>query len=131
MASDLPCKPWISSTTRLSLLVREYQHADMQFLIRQTALELSSTNFSLPSQHMRRSMRRRHKLSLQTNNSIEETTTTTKTAAATPRTTAIDRNHVALYATRKDVAHGNIPRRSKKSQEPSSGISSRTASRSE
>jgi len=61
-------------------------------------------------------MWRRHKLSLWTNNSIEKTTTTTAitiTTAVTPCTTATNRNHVALYAIRKDVTYGNILRRSK------------------
>jgi len=79
-------------------------------------------------------MRRRHKLSLRTNNSIEEITTTTVTTiitAVTPHITTTDRNHVALYITGKDVAYGNILRRNKKSPRLSLKISLRTASRSE
>jgi len=78
-------------------------------------------------------MRRRYKLSLQTNNSIEETITitiTTVTTVVTPRTTATDRNYVALYITGKDVAYRNILRRNKKSLRLSLRTSLKTASRS-
>jgi len=78
-------------------------------------------------------MRRRYKLSLQTDDSIEETITTTAITAktaATPHITATDRNYIALYITRKDIAYGNILRRSKKSLRLSLKISLRTASRS-
>jgi len=50
---------------------------------------------------------------------------------ATPYITATDRNYVALYITRKDVAYKNILRRSKKSLRLSLEISLRTTSRSE
>jgi len=79
-------------------------------------------------------MQRRYKLSLWTNNSIEETITTTTTTAitvATPCTTATNRNYIALYIIRKDVAYRNILRRSKKSLRLSLEISLRTAFRSE
>jgi len=79
-------------------------------------------------------MRRRYKLSLQTDDSIKEiitTTVITVVTAATPYTTAIDRNYVTSYIIRKDIAYRNILRRSKKSLRLSSKISLRTASRSE
>jgi len=79
-------------------------------------------------------MRRRYKLSLQIDNSIKEITTITAitvTTAVTPRITATNRNYVASYITRKDIAYGNILRRSKKSLKLSLRISLRTASRSE
>ena len=76
-------------------------------------------------------MRRRHKPSLQTDDSIEEITTMTAAAAAPPRTTATEKDHVASYVIGKDVAHGNILKRSKKSPRLSSKISLRTAFRSE
>jgi len=79
-------------------------------------------------------MRRRHKLSLQTDNSIEEITTitiTTVTTAVTPCITATDRNYVALYVTGKDITYRNILRRSKKSLRLNLRISLRTASRNE
>ena len=79
-------------------------------------------------------MRRRHKLSLQTNNSIEETITitiTTVTTAVTPRITITNRNYVALYITGKDIAYRNILKRNKKSPKLSLRTSLRTASRSE
>jgi len=78
-------------------------------------------------------MRRRYKLSLQTNDSIEEIITitiTTIVTAATPYITATDRNYIASYIIRKDVAYRNILRRSKKSLRLSLKISLRTASRS-
>jgi len=79
-------------------------------------------------------MRRRYKLSLQTDNSIEEiitTTITTVITVVTPYITTTDRNHVALYITGKDIAYGNILKRNKKSLRLSLRISLRTASRSE
>ena len=45
--------------------------------------------------------------------------------------TATDRNHVALYVIKRDVAYGNIPRRSKKSPKLNLKISLGTAFRSE
>jgi len=79
-------------------------------------------------------MRRRYKLSLQTDNSIKEIITITATTvitAATPHTTATDRNYVTLYITRKDITYRNILRRSKRNLRLSLKISLRTASRSE
>jgi len=79
-------------------------------------------------------MRRKHKLFLRTDNSIEETitiTVTTITTAVTPRITATDRNHVALYIIGKDITYRNILRRNKKSPRINLRISLRTASRSE
>jgi len=79
-------------------------------------------------------MRRIYKLSLRTDNSIEEIITiitTTAITAATPHITATNRNYVALYIIRKDIAYRNILRRSKKSLRLSLEISLRTASRSE
>ncbi len=75
-------------------------------------------------------MRRRHKLSLWTDNSIEETITMTIVIAATPHITATKGNYVTLYIIRKDVAYRNIPRRSKKSLRLSLKISLRTTSKS-
>ena len=134
MALDLPYKPWTSFTIKSSLLAREYQHVDMQSLTHQITLEPLLTNFNCPLQHIRKSIQRRHKLFLWTNNFIEETTTTitiTITTTATPCTTTTNRNHIALYTIRKDVAHGNILRRSKKSLKLSLRISLKTTSRSE
>jgi hypothetical protein len=73
-------------------------------------------------------------LSLQTNNSIEEIITITVTTVATvvtPCITAADKNHIALYIIRKDVAYRNILGRSKKSLRLNLKISLRTAFRSE
>ena len=63
-------------------------------------------------------MWKKYKLFLWTDNSIKEITTTTViiiVTAATPRITVIDRNYVALYVIKKDAAHRNILKRSKKS----------------
>jgi hypothetical protein len=79
-------------------------------------------------------MRRRYKLSLRTDNSIEEIITTTIitiVTAVTPYITATDRNYIALYIIRKDITYRNILRRSKKSLRLSLKISLRTAFRSE
>ena len=79
-------------------------------------------------------MRRRYKLSLRTDNSIEEIITITAITiitAATPRITATNRNHVALYIIRKDITYGNILRWNKKSLRLSLKISLRTAFRNE
>ena len=64
-------------------------------------------------------MQRRYKLSLQTDNSIKEITTITIATAATPCTTATERDHIALYAIGKDIAYKDILRRNKKSLKPS------------
>ena len=74
-------------------------------------------------------MQRRYKLSLWINNFIEEIITTTIIIVATPYTTATKGNHVALYIIRKDVAHGNILRRSKKSLKLNLRISLKTTFR--
>jgi len=79
-------------------------------------------------------MRRRYKLSLQTDNSIKEIITITAITvitAVTPYITATNRNYVTLYIIRKDIAYRNILRRSKRSLRLSLKISLRTASRSE
>jgi hypothetical protein len=63
-------------------------------------------------------MRRRHKLFLQTNDSIKETITITiitVATAATPCITITDKNYAALYIIKKDITYGNILRRNKKS----------------
>ena len=72
-------------------------------------------------------MRRRHKPSLQTDNSTEEIITMTVAAAAPPHITVTERDHVTLYVIGKDVAYRNILKRSKKSLK----LSLKTAFRSE
>ena len=67
-------------------------------------------------------MRKKYKLSLQTDNFIEETITITAitiVTAVTPCTTATNRDYIALYIIRKDVAYKNILERNKKSLKPS------------
>ena len=66
-------------------------------------------------------MWRRHKPSLQTDNSIKEITTITTAAVAPPHTTITERDHITLYIIGKDVAYRNILKRSKKSLKPSLG----------
>jgi autonomous glycyl radical cofactor GrcA len=82
---------------------------------------------------MRKSIWRKYKLSLQTDDFIKEITTitiTTVATAVTPYIIITDRNHIALYIIRKDIAHENILKRSKKSPRLNLKISLRTASRS-
>ena len=83
---------------------------------------------------MRKSIWRKYKLSLRTDDSIEEIITITVitiVTVVTPYITATNRNYTALYIIRKDIAYRNILRRSKKSLRLSLKISLRTASRSE
>ena len=80
---------------------------------------------------MRKSMRRKYKPFLQTDNSIEEIITITIVAVATPRITATNKNYVALYIRKKNTAYRNILRRNKKSLKLSLKISLKTAFRSE
>ena len=122
MASDLPYKLQTFSITKLLLLTREYQYADIQSLTHQIILKPLLINFNYLLQHIRKSMQKIHKLSLQTNNSIEEIitiTTITVATTATPYTTTTNRNHAALYVIGKDITHRDILRRSKKSLKPS------------
>ena len=64
-------------------------------------------------------MRRIYKLSLQTDNFIKKTITITVIAVATAAT---DRDHIALYIIRKNIAYKNILRRSKKSLKLNLGL---------
>ena len=75
-------------------------------------------------------MWRRHKLSLQTDNSIKEITTTTIITAAPPHITITERDHITLYIIGKDVAYRNILKRSKKSLRLNLKINLKTAFRS-
>ena len=118
MALDLPYKLQTSSIIKLLPLTREYQYVDMQSLTHQITLEPLLINFNCLLQHIRKSIQRRYKLSLRTNDSIEEITTITVITVVTlvtPCITVTNRNHVASYITKKDVAYRNILRRSKKS----------------
>jgi hypothetical protein len=54
----------------------------------------------------------------------------TTAAAAPPRITATEKDHVALYVIGKDITHGNILKRSKKSPRLNLKINLRTAFRS-
>jgi len=71
---------------------------------------------------MKKSIRRRHKPSSQTNGSIKEITTITAVTVTTLYITATERNYVALYVIGKDVAYRDILRRSKKSLKLSSEL---------
>ena len=53
-------------------------------------------------------------------------TTIAVTTAATPCTTATDKDHIALYAIRKNITYGNILGRNKKSLKPSSKLLTKT-----
>jgi hypothetical protein len=72
-------------------------------------------------------MRRRYRLSLQTNNFIKEIITTTIVTVITPYITITDRNYVALYIIKKDITHKNILRRSKKSLKLNLGLLIKTS----
>jgi hypothetical protein len=93
-------------------------------------LEPLLTNFNCPLQYIRKSIWRRHKPFLQTNDSIKEITTITIAAAVPPHITVTERDHIALYIIGKDIAYRNIPKRSKKSLKLNSKINLRTAFRS-
>ena len=74
-------------------------------------------NFNCPLQYIRKSIQRKCKLFLQTNNFIKEIITTTVIIVVTVATfciTATDRNYVALYIIKKNTAYRNILKRSKK-----------------
>ena len=79
---------------------------------------------------MRKSMRRRYKPFLQTNNSIEEIIIMTIAAAVPPYTTATEKDHIALYIIGKNITHKNILKRSKKSLRLNLKINLKTAFRS-
>ena len=102
----------------------------MQSLTHWIILKPLLINFNRPLQHTRKSMWRRHKPSLQTDNSIKEITTITTAAIVPPRITVTERDHIALYIIGKDVTYGNILKRSKKSLRLNLKISLRTAFRS-
>ena len=75
-------------------------------------------------------MRRRYKPFLQTDDFIEEIITITVAAIAPLCITITERDYVALYIIGKDIAYGNILKRSKKSLRLSLKTSLRTAFRS-
>ena len=75
-------------------------------------------------------MRKKYKLSLQTNNFIEEIITITIAAVVPPCITVTKKDHVALYVIGKDITHKNILKRNKKSLRLSLKISLRTTFRS-
>ena len=87
------------------LCAKEYQHIDMQFLTYQITLKPLLTNSNCLLRHTRKSIQRRYKLSLQTDDFIKETITITIITVATPYITATNRNHVALYIIKKDIAY--------------------------
>ena len=64
-------------------------------------------------------MQKIYKLFLQTNNFIKKIITITIIAIVTAAT---DRDHITLYIIRKDITHGNILKRNKKSLKPNSKL---------
>ena len=64
-------------------------------------------------------MQRIYKLPLQTNNFIKEIITIIIIVIATAAT---DRDYIALYIIKKDIAHKNILKRNKKSLKPNSEL---------
>ena len=115
MALDLSCKLQTSSIIKLLLLAREYQYVNIQSLTYQTTLKPLLTNFNHLLQYIRKSMQRRYKPSLQTNNSIKKIITITIATVATLYTTVTERDYIALYIIEKDITYENILRRNKKS----------------
>ena len=75
-------------------------------------------------------MRKKHKPSLQTNDSIEEIITITTVAVVPLCITATERDYVALYVIGKDIAYKNILKRNKKSPRLNLKTSLRTVFRS-
>ena len=102
----------------------------MQSLTYQTILKPLLINFNYLLQYMRKSIQRKYKPFLQTNNSIKEIITITTAAAVPPYITVTKKDHIALYIIGKDITYKNIPKRSKKSLKLSLKISLRTAFRS-
>ena len=68
---------------------------------------------------MRKSMRKRYKLFLRTDNFIKKIITITVITAIT---VATNEDHLALYITKKDITYRNILRRSEKSLKLSLGL---------
>ena len=132
MALDLPYKLQTSFIIKLLPLTREYQYIDIQSLTYQITLEPLLINFNCLLQYIRKSIQRRYKLSLRTDDSIEEIITITIitiATVATPYVNITDRDYTALYIIRKDITYGNILKRSKKNLRLSLKISLKTTSR--
>ena len=115
MALDLPYKLQTFFIIKSLPFTREYQYIDTQSLTYRITLEPLLINFNRLLQYIRKSIRRRYKPSLWTDNSIKEIITTTAATVATLYITATERNHVTLYIIGKDIAYRDILRRNKKS----------------
>ena len=79
---------------------------------------------------MKKSIWKRYKSFLQTDNFIKEIITITVAAVAPPCTTVTEKDYVALYIIGKDIAYKNILKSSKKSPKLNLKISLRTTFRS-
>ena len=64
---------------------------------------------------MRKSIRKKYKPSLQTDNFIKKIIIIIVVTVVTPCTTATERDYVALYIIEKDITYKDILRRNKKS----------------
>ena len=118
MALDLLYKLQTFSITKPLLLAREYQYIDIQSLTYQIILKPLLINSNYLLQYIKKSIQRRYKPSLQTNNSIEETITitiTTIVTAVTPYITVTNKDYTTLCIIRKDITYKNILKKSKKS----------------
>ena len=102
----------------------------MQSLTYQITLKLLLINFNCLLQYMRKSIQRKYKPFLQTNNFIKKIIIITVVTVVTPYITATDRNYVALYIIKKNTTYRNILKNIKKSLKLSLKISLRTAFRS-
>ena len=115
MALDLPYKLQTFFIIKSLPFTKEYQYIDTQSLTYQITLEPLLINFNRLLQYIRKSIRRRYKPSLQTDDSIKEIITITAATAATLYITATKRNYITSYIIGKDIAYRDILRRSKKS----------------
>ena len=115
MALDLPYKLQTFFIIKLLPLTREYQYIDTQSLTHRITLEPLLINFNYLLQYTRKSIQRRYKPSLQTDDSIKEIIIIIIVTVATPCITATERDYIALYIIGKDVAYRDILKRNKES----------------
>ena len=80
-----------------------------------TTLKPLLINFNCLLQYIRKSIQRRYKPFLQTDDFIKEIIIIIIVTAATLYITITERDYIALYAIGKDIAYKNILRKNKKS----------------
>ena len=87
-------------------------------------------NFNCLLQYIRKSIQKKYKPFLQTDDFIKEITIITIVAVAPPYITITERDYIALYIIRKDITYKNILKKSKKSLRLNLKISLKTTFRS-